>query len=89
MYRWIERVMEIAPVRENSILRFRLGQSIGQIVETDGLAVGLACHMADAIGIHFKIGDRSLRGEFIGAFGPRNGGGDLLSLCAGQLALDG
>ena len=89
MYRWIEGIMEVAPVRENSVLRFRLRQSIGQIIEADGLAVGLACHMADAIGIHFKIGDRSLRGEFIGAFGPRNGGGDLLSLCAGQLAFEG
>lgn len=89
MYRWIERVMEIAPVRENSILRFRLGQSIGQIVETDGLAVGLACYMADAIRVHFQVGNCSLCREFIGASGPCDDGGDLLSLCAGQLAFEG
>ena len=89
MYRWIEGIMEVAPVRENSILRFRLGQSIGQIIKTDGLAVGFASHMTDAVRKHFKIGDRSLRGEFIGAFGPCDGGGDLLSLCAGQLAFEG
>ncbi len=81
--------MEVAPVRENSILRFRLGQSIGQIIEADGLAVGLASYMADAVREHFKIGDRSLRGEFISAFGPCDGGGDLLSLCAGELAFEG
>lgn len=89
MYRWIKRIMEVAPVRENSVLRFRLRQSIGQIVETNSLAVGFACHMTDAVRKHFKIGDRSLCRKLIGAFGPCNGGGDLLSFCAGQLALDG
>ena len=89
MYRRVKGIMEVAPVRENSVLRFRLGQSIGQIIKADGLAVGLARHMADAIRIHFKIGDRSLCRKLIGAFGPCNGGGDLLSFCAGQLALDG
>ena len=81
--------MEIAPVRENSILRFCLRQSIGQIIEADGLAIGFASHMTDTVREHFKVGDRSLCREFIGAFGPCNGSGDLLSLCAGQLALDG
>ena len=81
--------MEVAPVRENSVLRFRLCQSIGQIIKTDGLAVGLASYMADAVRVHFQIGDRSLRGEFIGAFGPCDDGGDLLSFCAGQLAFEG
>ena len=81
--------MEVAPVREDSVFRFRLGQSIGQIIKTDGLAVGLASYMTDTVRKHFKIGDRSLRGEFIGAFGPCDGGGDLLSLCAGQLAFEG
>ena len=89
MYRWIKRIMEVTPVRENSVLRFRLRQSIGQIVETNSLAVGFACHMTDAVRKHFKIGDRSLCRKLIGAFGPRNGGGDLLSLCAGQLAFEG
>ena len=89
MYRWVKGIMKVAPVRENSILRFRLGQSIGQIIEANGLAVGLARHMTDAVREHFKIGDRSLRGEFSGAFGPCDDGGDLLSLCAGQLALEG
>ena len=89
MYRWIKRIMEVAPVRENSVLRFRLRQSIGQIIETNSLAVGFACHMTDAVRKHFKIGDRSLCRKLIGAFGPCNGGGDLLSFCAGQLALDG
>ena len=81
--------MEVAPVREDSVLRFRLGQSIGQIIEADCLAVGLASYMTDTVRKHFKIGDRSLRGEFIGAFGPCDGGGDLLSFCAGQLAFEG
>ena len=89
MYRWIKRIMEVAPVRENSIIRFRLSQSISQIIKSDGLAIGLASHMTDTVRKHFKIGDRSLRGEFIGAFGPCDGGGDLLSLCAGQLAFEG
>ena len=89
MYRWIKRIMEVAPVREDSVFRFRLGQSIGQIIKTDGLAVGLASYMADAVREHFKIGNCSLCGEFIGAFGPCDGGGDLLSLCAGQLAFEG
>ena len=81
--------MEVAPVREDSVFRFRLGQSIGQIIKTDGLAVGFASHMTDTVWKHFKIGDCSLRGEFIGAFGPCDDGGDLLSLCAGQLAFEG
>ena len=89
MYRWIKRIMEVAPVRENSVLRFRLRQSIGQIVETNSLAVGFACHMTDAVRKHFKIGDRSLCRKLIGAFGPCNGGGNLLSFCAGQLAFEG
>ena len=89
MYRWIKRIMEVAPVREDSVFRFRLGQSIGQIIKTDCLAVGFACHMTDAVRKHFKIGDRSLCRKLIGAFGPCNGGGDLLSLCAGELAFEG
>ena len=89
MYRWVKGIMKVAPVREDSVFCFRLGQSIGQIIKTDSLAVGLARHMADAVREHFKIGDRSLRGEFIGAFGPCDDGGDLLSFCAGQLAFEG
>ena len=89
MYRWIERVMEVAPVRENSVLRFRLCQSIGQIIEADCLAVGFARHMTDTVRVHFQIRNRSLCRKLIGAFGPCDGGGDLLSLCAGQLSLGG
>ena len=81
--------MEVAPVRENSVLRFRLGQSIGQIIEADCLAVGFARHMTDTVRKHFKVGDRSLCRKLIGAFGPCDDGGDLLSLCAGQLAFEG
>ena len=81
--------MEVAPVREDSVFCFRLRQSIGKIVETNSLAVGFACHMTDAVRKHFKIGDRSLCRKLIGAFGPCDGGGDLLSFCAGQLAFEG
>ena len=85
----VKIIEEVAPRIEDRGLVLVLVELIIDVLKLHRFAVIVICHPADAVREHFKIGNCSLCGEFIGAFGPCDGGGDLLSLCAGQLAFEG